>query len=255
MIDCLIEPTNGEGLLSVPYSTYFPDQLALKCSRYESMVEFDLPVSYTINQRGFRYTEPTTDNVLVASGCSMTFGTGMPQDQLYCELVAKELNMECVNVGLPGTGPDIQIINAIWAVETYKPKYLLFYMSHPNRRFLATERGFMNWVPHHNMDEYTLTKIEQKIFILMDEKYNYTRPLSLIWQMYPLIQLCKKQNVNLLFRCWDKEAQQIFEFSEVFKDVKFLPDLPQLDKARDNEHAGLSSHRLFCERILNVIEI
>jgi len=62
--------------------------------------------SYLINSHGMRckefddidFTKPT----LVAIGCSFTFGTGIPQEAIWCEVLAAKLRSD---------GIDVQLVN------------------------------------------------------------------------------------------------------------------------------------------------
>jgi len=245
----------GSELFKIPYSLYVPNQTKLLSTKAELLNnDFDLKFEYKVNRYGFRYTEPTSDNILMSVGCSMTFGQGLPEEYVYPYMISKELGYECVNVALPGTGPDIQIMNATWALLKYKPKIVLFYMSTPNRRFLATEDGFMNWIPQY--DHENLTKIEKQIFITLDEKYNFTRTLQTIWQLYPFVQLCQQLGTKLYFTCWDSEANTHIMKYEFMNYATQLGNInSKLDKARDNMHPGVMSHKEYTERILNAIRL
>lgn len=254
MDDNLIE-TNGAHLLNIPYSMYVGNQNKKMSTLKEKVDEnFTNDFTYKINQHGFRYNEPVGNKILLAVGCSITFGQGLPEENIYANIVSKELGYECVNVSLPGTGPDVQLVNATWALQKYKPEIVLFYMSTPDRRFLANRHGFVNHIPH--LDNSILNKIEKQVFIMLDQKFEMTRILQVGWQMYSFIELCKQFNAKLYFRCWDGEAYEMFR---QFDFINYTTDLGNLnskiDLARDLLHAGIESHKEFAERILNVIRV
>jgi len=254
-MDNFLVENPGSELFKVPYSLYVPNQTKLLSTKNEALNnKFPLSFEYNLNSYGFRYNEPKSDNILLSVGCSMTFGQGLPEEYVYPYMVSKELGYECVNVALPGTGPDIQIMNATWSLLKYKPKIVLFYMSTPNRRFLATENGFMNWIPQY--DHESLTKIEKRIFLTLDEKYSFTRTLQTIWQLYPFVQLCNSIGTKLYFRCWDGEANAHIMKYEFMNNVIDMGNInSKLDKARDDLHPGVMSHQEYAERIINAIRL
>lgn len=258
MTDFLLHSTrhDKDALFKIPFSMFAPNQV----KKYTHQSEYDKSkdskfehYEYTINEHGFRYTEPKTDNIMLAVGCSMTYGTGLPEECVYPSIVSKTLGYELVNVALPGTGPDIQIINATWALLKYKPKIILFYMSTPSRRFLTTETDFMNWVPGVNLSGFS--ELENKSLTLLDDKFRFTRVLQTIWQLIPFIELCKHSNTELYFKCWDPEAQTHFMKYDIMQYTKDLPNLKSVDKARDDMHPGIESHKEFSDRILNAIKV
>lgn len=252
MTDYLNKATKG--IFSVPMSIFDGSQTKLRSVMAEEVDTTFESFEYELNEYGFRYKEPTKSDVLLATGCSITFGQGMPSELIYPQLVANNLSMDLVNVSLPGTGPDIQITNALWAINKYNPKIVIFYMSDVTRRYVADEYGFRNVSPHWENDVFE-SAIEKKIFITMEERYKMNRYLQVAWSMYPLIQLCNSKNIKLYFKCWAGEADAMLRRFDFFSDTYELPNIKKDDYARDKLHPGIKCHSEFAERILNVIKV
>lgn len=243
-----------DNIKSLPVSTFQPTQQTVLSTQNESITDNYPEFEYTLNSYGLRYTEPTTRNILLASGCSITFGQGIDQKHIYAEIVSKSLGLDCVNVALPGTGPDIQIANAMWALKKYKPKVFLYYMSDTERKFLATESGYQTINPNWDSDILT-SSIEKKIWVAMSQKHEWSRYLQLAWSMYPLVEYCKDNDITFLWQCWAGVPDSHLRTFEWLKDTTQLGNIKGLDKARDNMHPGIESHKDFANRILDVIKI
>lgn len=67
----------------------------------------DADITYDINTWGFRSRgqvefEDITGPTLITMGCSFTFGTSLPQEQIWPQLLADRLNVELANIAVPG---------------------------------------------------------------------------------------------------------------------------------------------------------
>jgi hypothetical protein len=65
----------------------------------------DAEIKYKINSNGYRckeFNEIDWKNFVLFLGCSNTFGQGIPVDFLASSLLEKKLNIDCVNLGVPG---------------------------------------------------------------------------------------------------------------------------------------------------------
>lgn len=238
----------------LPISIFDINQKTVLSTASEKIVEDYESFDYEINQYGFRYKEPSTDNILLASGCSITFGQGLKQERIYTEIISKNLGLECVNVALPGTGPDIQIANAYWALQKYKPKVFLFYMSDVERKFHATEYGYKTVSPNWD-DDLFVNPIEKKIWTAVSEKYEWSRYLQIAWAMYPIVNYCKLNDIKFFWKCWaGKPDAELRQFDWLI-DTHDLGNIKAIDKARDDMHSGINSHEDFANRILDVIKI
>jgi hypothetical protein len=95
-------------------------------------------VSYRFNQWGFRHDEDFVENPnsIVFLGCSLTMGVGVNYEQTWPYYVSKELGLDCINLGQPGTGIQSAYRVAKMWLPVIKPKAVMFYVPDPNRKEL-----------------------------------------------------------------------------------------------------------------------
>lgn len=87
-------------------------------------------VTYRINKFGFRSNEFTDDSGVLFLGCSYTSGIGMPEDEIFPTLVAKELNLNCLNLGVAAGSNDTCFrIGSYW-IPKLKPKIVVLISPH-----------------------------------------------------------------------------------------------------------------------------
>lgn len=97
-------------------------------------------IKYKINKQGFRmdkdFEDVNLDNYFLSIGCSFAFGLGMPYEELYTNLVAKETNTDSVLLANTGQGMDTFFHNFFVWVSRYKklPKFVLLAHSTSERK-------------------------------------------------------------------------------------------------------------------------
>jgi len=75
---------------------------------------YDKPITYELNSLGYRMKEFENidwTNYMMVLGCSHTFGTGMPFEDLFSTRISKNLNMDIVNAAIPGGANNAMLIN------------------------------------------------------------------------------------------------------------------------------------------------
>jgi len=63
-------------------------------------------VDYKINDYGFRCKNFSNTKGIATFGCSLSFGTGLNEEDTWPYIVAKHFNTECWNLSMPGKGLD-----------------------------------------------------------------------------------------------------------------------------------------------------
>lgn len=96
-------------------------------------------VTYRINSEGFRGGDFVEGGAMFL-GCSLTFGIGMPEEDIWPSIVARELNLPCINLGVPGGANDSIFRMANEWIPKLKPK-IVFMMSTYKQRFEVFENG------------------------------------------------------------------------------------------------------------------
>lgn len=236
---------------AVPWLWYAPNQTA-DLSMPGEHVDTDYPTkfTYTVNEYGFRSPSVTNQPVLVFAGCSFTFGTGLAITDTYVHRVATALNKETeyVNLGLPGTGPDVQIVNLHWAIDNFNVDRIFWYMSDPHRQIVYQNNRFATYVPGFVdfFKDQSLAKKFMEVNTMMEDTWwikNY-------WAIYGLFSKIADKKIPAHVSCW------IPEYNEQLKDlkkhfgIKDLGVLNSIDTARDGKHRGPLSHQYFTDSIL-----
>lgn len=98
----------------------------------------DSNIKYRFNKWGFRHDGDFVENKnsIVFLGCSMTFGVGVNYEQAWPYHVAKELGLDCINLGQPGTGLNASYRVAKLWLPVIKPAVVLWFSPSPHRREL-----------------------------------------------------------------------------------------------------------------------
>jgi len=112
-----------------------------KNRRMSDLIEFgwvDKTFTYSFNEHGFRSETFTDESSVVFLGASDTLGTGMPLEETWTYIVAKELGLRRYNLGQGGGSGSLCFRLASYWLPILKPKVVI-YMSPLNTRYeLAT---------------------------------------------------------------------------------------------------------------------
>ena len=104
-----------------------------RLSELEQFGLVDQEFTYTFNTHGFRSEEFNTEDSIVFLGASDTLGTGMPLEDTWTYLVAKELGLRRYNLGQGGGSGCTSFRLASYWLEHLNPKVVV-YMSPLNPR-------------------------------------------------------------------------------------------------------------------------
>ena len=193
----------------------------------------DKSFTYTFNSHGFRCNEFTNDPTVMFLGCSYTCGIGLPINTIWPELVSKQLNMRCANLGQGGGSIDTAFRLCLGWIHRIKPKLVVF-LRPPGVRWevLGDNNGahFLFGDEELKMDgSYTMKYISNEI----NNTLNYQKNL------YAMQYICQRYDIKFLHFGvgWDSVGQK--DFAGAW--------------ARDLAHPGSKSHQLFADRVLNSI--
>jgi len=100
----------------------------------------NVPITYTLNSYGFRTNfslanppDKETKRILVL-GCSFTFGTGLLNEQIWCNIVEKNTEKHVINLASPGGSFD-SIFRILYAwYKIVQPDQIVIQTPHPTRR-------------------------------------------------------------------------------------------------------------------------
>lgn len=236
----------------IPWAYYEPNQTAHLGSTSEVVnPTFPTPFNYTIYDHGFRtIPKDPTKPVTIFAGCSMTFGIGSPVAETWPAMVAKELGVEdqYVNMGIPGSGPDAQIINLHWALDNYKIDRIFWFMSDPHRQVVLQDNKFVCYVPPDT--NFFHDKNFGAKFVEVNTMMYDTLWIKTYWDVYGVFARIAEKKIPTNMSCWWGRCDyDLIALREQF-GIKPLGKMKSIDLARDNRHPGVKSHIYLKDQII-----
>lgn len=185
--------------------------------------------TYKINSIGCR-GEIDENSDILASGCSITFGIGVPEDGRWTNFLSKKINKSVTNLGNPGASVETICTNIIQYCLTNKmPKEIFcmfpdffrsmvvvdkeFYKSKVNRGALGT-RDYLEYIYCNPK----MVRVDRSVFMeIEDHKYieDSTSPHQLILNsinfIYILESFCLLNNIKLYWTTWNTPSSWVLE--------------------------------------------
>ena len=236
-------------------------------------------VIYKINKNGYRtkHFEPFNNlkDTILFSGCSWTFGEGLPLEYTWSHLVAKNFeNVDYYNIGYMGMSINHIIKNVYSFIRSYgKPKYLLICFPDIQRNIYYSEtlgsyiKAYVSTSHIGSKDKdrerYTLEFITENNILLATT------------QISALEDYCAEAGINLIWTTW------VYGDYKIYRDLefKFLMDpdtsfrqsnpsyrkskqpyypntdnLPYWEEAADGAHPGTSWNMHISKKFIKAIE-
>jgi hypothetical protein len=240
----------------IPWSLFEPKQTTDKCFAFEETIDNYKEICYNINEHRFRHNVDYSKKIIVFCGCSLTFGTGLAEEDTYPHLVTGHLgnDYDYINISMPSTGPDIQMLNLSWALNNFNVEKIFWYMSDPHRQVVLPDNENVGlYIPSHYHNEWFDHGIGKK-FKEVNLELEDTWRLKTYWNLYSLFSLIKHKNIETYVTCWDLVLDTELEKLRNLFGFNSLGNLNITDLARDNAHPGIDSHRQFAENILKRIQ-
>jgi hypothetical protein len=216
------------------------------------MATVDEHNTYEINNLGFRGKVDMSADVL-ASGCSITFGIGVPEDGRWTNILGNKMNKNIMNLGNPG-GSVETICNHIirYCMNNKMPKEIFclmpdfwrnmvvvdkeFYQSAVKRENVGSEDGLqlMFCNPKVKMDMGIMfMEIKDKNFI-EDSVSPHQLILNAVNYIYILESFCLVNNIKLYWTTWERASSTLMQELLKFKDFKLKNFVPfYTDKRMD----------------------
>ena len=226
--ECSVDPLPGAPPNMQRYGLMYNEQ--------NQNIEPTDDLTYDLNNHGFR-CRPFEDidhrkQQILAIGCSFTFGIGLKQDKLWHDhlrLAFSDETTQIWNVGVPGYSNDA-ITRLIWRfLEYIRPTIIFVQWTHFHRREYVRDDNSIWRILTNNPRYWNDGSDAYKAFFMMHndfyDQYNFEKNLSLI------------SNIAKAYRI-------IFEYDTI-------NNFPTIDYARDNEHPGPDSHKLFAVQMYN----
>lgn len=175
---------------------------------------------------------------ILGAGCSQTFGTGLPEDNIWLSILAKNNNKTYNNISYRGGSPFFIVENLFkyfkkyghpkqifcifpdfYRIRTYVDKNILLAATESNLSFAkntpAQTANARAYTPQKNqngkitnpIDKYIkIPTAPEKIFSL-----EFAGMLNLI-SISMLEQYCRSNNIKLIWTIWSKGEKEFFEY-------------------------------------------
>ncbi len=194
--------------------------------------------TYKINYIGCRGDIDENSDIL-ASGCSITFGLGVPEEGRWTNILSKKINKSVTNLGSPGASIENICFNIIqYCLNTKMPKEMFclfpdffrsmvvadkeFYKSKVNRGSMGTkdilEYIFCN--PKIIQDNRSFFMEIQNQKYVEDSISPHQLILDSIRYIYMLEAFCLSNNIKLKWTIWDPASSYIVEELGKMKNFK-----------------------------------
>jgi hypothetical protein len=177
----------------------------------------DTKISYKFNNYGFRTRDITHDlknsDVLMAFGCSHTFGEGIHESNRFSNILAEQLNLTCLNMGVCGASFDTVFRLASHWIPYIKPKIVIILEPDPARKEIIKPLNIynnskepINLLMHKFTKEALSTYPELKVELegykkfyddwVLNEENTYYATLK---NRYAIELICMQNNVKLYY--------------------------------------------------------
>ena len=207
--------------------------------------------NYVFNSDGLRSIEFSTHPKVIALGCSITLGQGLPEHLRWSDILSKKIDMPIGNISYSGASINKDISSFFGMVNQYGylPEYLICNFANFERFYFIDEGGkyLRDWYINYSPKVTKATA-----------PWNYQEILPYEWVYYQnldhikmLETFCDASGVKLIWSCWSnaltKEMEEFLicnfrhyvqdpvrkEFPDSFEfnvEAKTIEDLPKFYK-------------------------
>ena len=230
------------------YSPFQQNAIVTQRKTEDNSIEtIDEVNTYEINSIGCR-GEIDESSEILAAGCSITFGLGIPELGRWTNLLSKKINKSVTNLGSPGDSVEGICLKIIqYCLNNKMPKQIFCLMPDFFRSMVVVDKEFYkSRVNRGSMGtkdnlEYiycnpVIIKENRSCFMeLENQKYieDSTSPHQLILNavnyLYMLEAFCLSNNIELYWTTWDPASSNILEELSKMKNFKlknFTPFYP-----------------------------
>jgi hypothetical protein len=233
---------------------------ALKYIQDKPHPRYDLDsISYDFNNYGFRgpsFDENADINILV-SGCSWTFGIGVPLEHTWGELLAGHIRqqtgktVQVWNIGQPGQSCDYATRTSLMVLAMRKVDLVVSLLPNASRKEYVTSSGEqLNLIP--NIDRSVLENKSRIHRFLVKSYEALASPYMDLIQFYKNLELLRLssevRNIPFFFGTTDSKNLEALG-PGIFRD-DYIP-YHHIDFGRDHAHPGYESNLKFADEIFN----
>jgi hypothetical protein len=204
--------------------------------------------SYVLNFYGYRSPEFSSGSKMVAAGCSFTFGTGVPKEAMWVNVVGDKLGVEPQVLALPGISISSIVENLFKYFSVYgNPKMVLCLFPDPYRFKIPIDgeviysrdvfnddvigKGKTKKFSTIHVQNYNRKKYLKKPF---DANEMFSEDLSLYFSLKSirmLEQYCFSAGIDLVWSTWNHDLNDRIVYLNKFADYTFENYFNMLDKS------------------------
>ena len=253
-----------------------------ECKNKQHFKNYPYRVNYNYNSRGFRDSEwpDNLENAVWCIGDSFTAGVGCPPDHIWPCILQQKLNQRTINVSMDGASNEWIARRTCDIIDAIHPSTIIIQWSYTHRREDTVENGLNKlWTKFYNtVKDSSWPECEYSNFNTLPEciqvevhelhQWNYynqfldeDRALQ-----YTPTSLLGNNNIHLLHCIKQVEstgANIIHSFIPQFAQdwnnsdllgYKFIPEIKQLDLARDYHHYDILTATNFVDQLLMLLD-
>ena len=186
---------------------------------------------FNLNSRFYRSPEFQEGMDVLFTGCSVTFGQGLPEEYIWGTMLSRKLGLSYANLSLPGKSAESLIKNIFaYFKEFGHPKYLFCLFPNPERTTITTNAKILVSKDMEKMSKHFLTKVgywdvikdlHLNYYENLEERPKYSKSPYISEDILPiefavfktlssiqiLEQYCEVAGIKLVWGPWD----QMFE--------------------------------------------
>lgn len=238
---------------SIPHRRYSTDWFPMDTEeqwlsvRHKKNIEYSKnDFSYDLNSNFFRCDDfddilGREDDILVTMGCSLTFGTGVPESVIWPTILGKlieehtDKKVSVVNLATPGGSIDLVNLYSMW-LSKFSPKYFVVMSPVYHRQAYFHNGKYDVYYPHFHTDgrDKELFEISKKF---LEEPYHDNLEYREEFSFRMLKNIAKSI-----------DARHVIKKSSYFRDspehIKLLETYDGYENvARDGQHPGSAWHK------------
>lgn len=197
--------------------------------RKVTMADHETPglVDYPLNSEYYRSVEFDEKPPILAIGCSITWGTGLPEHARWSNIISEMSGLKSANLAFPGCGVETIISNTFNLMKKYdyKPKYIFALMPNFERaRYLSFAEYEMesNKPVGYSLRSIKYEKGKVDLNEIIPPEYAFFKTLSYI---KILETFCKQSGIKFAWTTWadHKGFESMFDSYFVDQVPNYFP--------------------------------
>ena len=220
------------------YGPYQKNAVLKEANEYKNIGTVDEDNTYEVNKFGFRGEVYENPEVL-GSGCSITFGLGVPEKGRWTNFLGSRINKGVMNLGSPGASVESVCLNLIkYCMNNKMPKQVFCLMPDFFRSVIVYDKEFTEMktqrdkfgihqgllvtfcnpkISMHNGSIFMETKDKR---LIEDAISPHNLIFNAVNAIYMLEAFCLTNNIELHWTTWDISTAKVMDKLSTLKDFQ-----------------------------------